>query len=53
MSTTVTGLHDQVAVACYLGFTDREGSVPVARSGLGGYQEDNPAFITYRSWPKN
>jgi hypothetical protein len=53
MSTTVTGLHDQVAVACYLGFTDREGSVPVARSGLGGYQEDNPAFNTYRSWPKN
>jgi len=53
MSTTVTGLHGQVAVACYLGFTDQEGSVPVARGGFGGYQEDNPAFDTYRSWPKN
>ena len=53
MSTTVAGLHSQVAVACYLGFTDQEGSVPVARGGFGGYQEDNPAFNTYRSWPKN
>jgi hypothetical protein len=52
MSQTVTPLRGQLAVACYLGFTDREGSVPVARSGFGGYQEDNPAFTTYRGWPK-
>jgi hypothetical protein len=52
MSKTVTGLRGQVAVACYLGFTDQEGSVPVARSGFGGYQEDDPAFNTYRNWPK-
>jgi hypothetical protein len=52
MSQAVTTLRGQLAVACYLGFTEQEGSVPVARSGLGGYQEDNPAFDTYRSWPK-
>ena len=52
MSQTVTRLRGELAVACYLGFTDQEGSVPVARSGFGGYQEDDPAFSTYRSWPK-
>jgi hypothetical protein len=52
MSQTVTTLRRQLAVACYSGFTDQEGSVPVAKSGFGGYQEDNPAFDTYRGWPK-
>ena len=52
MSKTVTTLRGQLGVACYLGFTDQEGSVPVTRSGFGGYQEDNPAFNTYRNWPK-
>jgi hypothetical protein len=52
MSKTVTSLRGQLAVACYLGFTDREGLVPVARGGFGGYQEDNPAFTTYQDWPK-
>jgi hypothetical protein len=52
MSQTVTRLRGQLAVACYLGFTEQEGTVPVARSGFGGYQEDDPAFSTYRSWPK-
>ena len=52
MSKTVTNLRGQLGVACYLGFTDQEGSVPVTRGGLGGYQEDNPAFSTYQDWPK-
>lgn len=52
MSKTVTNLRDQLGLACYLGFTDQEGSVPVTRSGFGGYQEDNPAFSTYQDWPK-
>ena len=52
MSKTVTNLRSQLGLACYLGFTDREGSVPVTRSGFGGYQEDNPAFSTYQDWPK-
>jgi hypothetical protein len=52
MSKTVTNLRNLVGVACYLGFTDQEGSVPVARGGFGGYQEDNPAFTTYQDWPK-
>ena len=52
MSKTVINLRGQLGVACYLGFTDQEGSVPVTRGGLGGYQEDNPAFTTYRDWPK-
>ena len=52
MSKTVTSLRGQLGLACYLGFTDQEGSVPVTRSGFGGYQEDNPAFSTYQDWPK-
>jgi hypothetical protein len=53
MSQTVTSLRSQLGTACYLGFTDQEGSVPVTRSGFGGYQEDNPAFDTYQGWPKD
>jgi hypothetical protein len=53
MSKTVTNLRGQLGAACYLGFTDQEGSVPVTRGGFGGYQEDNPAFTTYKEWPKN
>jgi hypothetical protein len=53
MSKTVTSLRSQLGVACYLGFTDQEGSVPVTRGGFGGYQEDNPAFTTYKDWPKS
>jgi hypothetical protein len=52
MGRSVTSLRSQLGVACYLGFTDQEGSVPVARSGFGGYQEDDPAFDAYRKWPK-
>ena len=50
MSRSMASLRGQIGVACYLGFTDQEGAVPVARSGFGGYQEDNPAFDTYRAW---
>ena len=53
MSKTVLNLRDQLGVACYLGFTNEEGSVPVTRGGFGGYQEDNPAFTTYKDWPKD
>jgi len=53
MSRSMASLHGQIAVACYVGFTDQEGAVPVARGGFGGYQEDDPAFSTYRNWPKN
>ena len=52
MSKTVTNLRGQLGLACYLGFTNQEGSVPVTRGGFGGYQEDNPAFSTYQDWPK-
>ena len=52
MSKTVTNLRGQLGLACYLGFTDQEGSVPVTRGGFGGYQEDDPAFSTYQDWPK-
>jgi len=53
MSKTVVNLRDQLGVACYLGFTDQEGSVPVTRGGFGGYREANPAFTTYKDWPKS
>jgi hypothetical protein len=52
MSKTVINLRSQLGVACYLGFTDQEGSVPVTRGGFGGYQKDDPAFSTYKDWPK-
>jgi hypothetical protein len=52
MGQTLTDLRGKLAVACYSGFTDQEGVVPVTSGGLGGYREDDPAFSTYRGWPK-
>lgn len=54
MGTAAVGLRDSGAVgsACYSGFTQDEGVVPVTQGGLGGYREDDPAFQAYRSWPK-
>lgn len=52
MSKTVTALKGKVTVACYSGFTDSEGTVPVTEGGLGGYRERDPAFTTYRNWPR-
>jgi hypothetical protein len=52
MSQTLTDLRSRLGTACYSGFTDQEGVVPVTEGGLGGYREDDPAFQTYRDWPK-
>jgi hypothetical protein len=52
MGQTLTTLRGRVGVACYSGFTEQEGVVPVTQGGLGGYREDDPAFSTYRDWPK-
>jgi hypothetical protein len=52
MGKTLTNLRSKLAVACYSGFTEQEGVVPVTQGGLGGYREDDPAFDTYRNWPK-
>lgn len=52
MGQTLGNLRGRLAVACYSGFTDQEGVVPVTQGGLGGYREDDPAFRTYREWPK-
>ena len=53
MTATLPDLRATVGAACYSGFTGAEGVVPVAEGGLGGYQERDPAFDTYRSWPKD
>jgi hypothetical protein len=53
MGRTLAATRDRVKVACYSGFTDQEGVVPVTEGGFGGYRERNPAFDTYRGWPKN
>lgn len=53
MGQTLPGLRSRLAVACYSGFTGQEGVVPVTEGGLGGYREDDPAFETYRNWPKD
>jgi hypothetical protein len=52
MGLTLTNLRGRLGVACYSGFTEQEGVVPVTQGGLGGYREDDPAFTTYRDWPK-
>jgi hypothetical protein len=52
MGQTLTSLRGRLGVACYSGFTEQEGVVPVTQGGLGGYREDDPAFETYRNWPK-
>lgn len=54
MGTAAAGLRrsGSVGSACYAGFTQDEGVVPVTQGGLGGYREDEPAFRAYRSWPK-
>lgn len=52
MGSVVTALHDRIGTACYSGFTEDEGVVPVTRGGLGGYRELDPAYRAYRSWPK-
>jgi hypothetical protein len=52
MGQTLTDLRGKLGTACYSGFTDQEGVVPVTAGGLGGYREDEPAFRTYRDWPK-
>jgi hypothetical protein len=52
MGQTLTNLRGRLGVACYSGFTEQEGVVPVTEGGLGGYREDDPAFDTYRNWPK-
>jgi hypothetical protein len=52
MGATLPDLRARVGVACYSGFTGEEGVVPVTDGGLGGYREDDPAFETYRNWPK-
>ncbi|MFL6127603.1 MAG: hypothetical protein ACJ73E_00875 [Mycobacteriales bacterium] len=53
MGASVAGLHGAVGTACYSGFTEEEGVVPVTRGGFGGYRELNPAFRAYRDWPKS
>ncbi len=53
MSRTLAALRSRLGVACYSGFTEQEGVVPVTEGGLGGYREDEPAFETYRNWPKD
>jgi hypothetical protein len=52
MGQTLTSLRGRLGLACYSGFTEQEGVVPVTQGGLGGYREDDPAFTAYRDWPK-
>jgi hypothetical protein len=53
MGRTLPALKDRLGVACYSGFTEQDGVVPVTDGGLGGYRETEPAFETYRNWPKD
>ncbi len=53
MGATVADLRGRLGVACYSGFTEAEGVVPVTEGGLGGYRERDPAFTAYRNWPKD
>ena len=53
MGASAVALHGILGTACYSGFTQEEGVVPVTQGGLGGYREDDPAFRAYRDWPKS
>jgi hypothetical protein len=53
MGSSAQELRDELGTACYSGFTDEEGVVPVTQGGLGGYREKDPAFDAYRDWPKS
>lgn len=53
MGTSAAALHGELGTACYSGFTEEEGVVPVTQGGFGGYREEDPAFDAYRDWPKS
>ena len=53
MGASAAALHGELGTACYSGFTQDEGVVPVTQGGLGGYREQDPAFDAYRDWPKS
>jgi hypothetical protein len=53
MGASAAALHGTLGTACYSGFTEQEGVVPVTQAGFGGYREDDPAFDAYRDWPKS
>jgi hypothetical protein len=50
---TAAGLHSLVAVACYQAFTPGSESYGVTQPGLAGYRPLQPAYDTYRQWPKS
>lgn len=53
MGASAVALHEMLGTACYSGFTQEEGVVPVTQGGFGGYRENDPAFEAYRDWPKS
>jgi hypothetical protein len=52
MGQAVGPLHTLVAVACYVSFTPGPDSYGVTDPGLSGYRPRQPAYSTYRQWPK-
>ncbi len=53
MSRARAALHDQVAVACYDGFTPGPGTDGVVNVTFLGYRPAQPEFDSYRGWPKH
>ena len=53
MGSSARALRGELGTACYSGFTQEEGVVPVTEGGLGGYREEDPAFDAYRDWPRS
>ena len=52
LSRSVGTLHDLVGVACYQSFTPGEDSYGVTLPAFSGYRPIQPAFNTYKGWPK-
>jgi len=52
MTRAATALRPLVATACYATLTPSDTSDGVVRAGLTGYRPVQPAYDTYRSWPK-
>ena len=52
LTRAVGNLHDLVSVACYQSFTPGANSYGVTLPAFSGYRPVQPAYDTYKGWPK-
>jgi hypothetical protein len=52
LSRSVGAMHDMVSVVCYQSFNPGANSYGVTLPAFSGYRPIQPAFNTYKGWPK-